>query len=220
MNKAHLLAALFLFPLACLAVEPPNVLLIYTDDHAQWAVGAYGNEDVHTPTMDALAAEGMRFDRGFTKPVCSPSRAMVLTGLYSHRLGIPDFIPHGNPVVSGNGLPSGTPTIASVLKQSGYRTGLVGKWHLGYGEKYYPENFGFDDGQMVKVTTEAGEEDVELQVTKKTRPGYIMIPHGFGLVYQGKTYGANANRLAKNTHRDRIAGTPYHRYIRCRVEAV
>ena len=82
------------------------------------------------------------------------------------------------------------------------------------------EKLGFDDGQMVKITTEAGEENVELQVTKKTRPGYIMIPHGFGLVYQGKTYGANANRLAKNTHRDRIAGTPYHRYIRCRVEAV
>ena len=69
---------------------------------------------------------------------------MVLSGLYSHRLGIPDFIPHGNPVVSGNGLPPGTATIASILKQSGYRTGLVGKWHLGYGEKYYPENFGFD----------------------------------------------------------------------------
>jgi len=82
------------------------------------------------------------------------------------------------------------------------------------------EKFGFNDGQMVKVTTEAGEEKIELEVTKTTRPGYIMIPHGFGLVHQGETYGANANRLAKNTHRDRIAGTPYHRYIRCRVEAV
>ncbi|MBU1902066.1 MAG: molybdopterin-dependent oxidoreductase [Proteobacteria bacterium] len=82
------------------------------------------------------------------------------------------------------------------------------------------EKLGLNDGQMVKVTTEASEETVELQVTNATRPGYIMIPHGFGLVFQGKTYGANANRLAKNTHRDRIAGTPYHRYIPCRVEAV
>jgi len=82
------------------------------------------------------------------------------------------------------------------------------------------EKFGFNDGQMVKVTTEAGEEKIELEVTKTTRPGYIMIPHGFGLVFKGKTYGANANRLAKNTHRDRIAGTPYHRYIPCRVEAI
>ena len=128
----------------CAGASRPNVVLIYTDDHAQWAVGGYGNKDVHTPHMDRLAADGMRFTRGFTKAVCSPSRAMVLTGLYSHRVGIPDFIPHGNPVVSGNGLPRGTPTIATVLKQAGYRTGLIGKWHLGYGEKYYPQKFGFD----------------------------------------------------------------------------
>jgi len=82
------------------------------------------------------------------------------------------------------------------------------------------EKFGFSDGQMVRVTTEAGEETVEIEVTKSTRPGYLMIPHGFGLVYEGKTYGANANRLAKNTHRDPIAGTPLHRYIRCKVEAL
>ncbi|MBW1945453.1 MAG: molybdopterin-dependent oxidoreductase [Deltaproteobacteria bacterium] len=82
------------------------------------------------------------------------------------------------------------------------------------------EKLGFSDGQTVKVTTEAGEEKIELQVTKATRPGYIMIPHGFGLVYQGDIYGANANRLSKSTHRDRIAGTPLHRYIRCRVEAL
>ncbi|MHC4404611.1 MAG: sulfatase family protein [Planctomycetota bacterium] len=125
----------------------PNVVLIYTDDHAQWAVGAYGNEEIHTPNMDRLAAQGMRFTQGFTKPVCSPSRAMVLTGQYSHRHGIPDYIPYGNPVHVDNGLPAGTPTIASVLKRAGYTTGLVGKWHLGYGEKYYPENFGFDHAE-------------------------------------------------------------------------
>ena len=81
------------------------------------------------------------------------------------------------------------------------------------------EKHGLNDGQMVKVTTDAGEETVELEVTKFTRPGYIMIPHGFGLVHEGKTYGANANRVTKNTHRDRIAGTPLHRYIPCKVEA-
>ena len=82
------------------------------------------------------------------------------------------------------------------------------------------EKCDLSDGQMIKVTTEAGEETIELQVTQTTRPHYIMIPHGFGLVHQGETYGANANRLAKNTHRDRIAGTPLHRYIPCRVEAL
>jgi len=127
--------------------RPPNVLLIYTDDHAQWAVGAYGNEEIRTPSIDCLAAQGMRFTQAFTKPVCSPSRAMVLTGKYSHRLGIPDYIPYGNPVHVDNGLPAGTVTIASILKSVGYTTGLVGKWHLGYGEKYYPERFGFDHAE-------------------------------------------------------------------------
>jgi anaerobic selenocysteine-containing dehydrogenase len=82
------------------------------------------------------------------------------------------------------------------------------------------EQFGFSDGQIVKAATEAGEVTIELEVTQATRPGFIIIPHGFGLVHQGKTYGANANRLTKNTHRDRIAGTPLHRYIRCKVEAI
>jgi len=76
------------------------------------------------------------------------------------------------------------------------------------------------DGQMIKVITDGGEEVVELEIDPTTRQGYTMIPHGFGLIHQGKKYGANANRLAKNTHRDPIAGTPLHRYIPCRVEAI
>jgi anaerobic selenocysteine-containing dehydrogenase len=79
---------------------------------------------------------------------------------------------------------------------------------------------GLEDGQMVRVITEAGREEIELKIDATTRPGYALMPHGFGLVHQGKKHGANANRLAKNTHRDRLAGTPLHRYIRCRVEAV
>jgi anaerobic selenocysteine-containing dehydrogenase len=79
---------------------------------------------------------------------------------------------------------------------------------------------GLENGQVVRVITEAGQEQIELKIDATTRPGYALMPHGFGLVYQGKKYGANANRIAKNTHRDRLAGTPLHRYIRCRVEAV
>jgi len=80
------------------------------------------------------------------------------------------------------------------------------------------DRLGLKDGQMVKVITEAGEEVIELEIDQTTRPGYTMMPHGFGLVHQGKKFGPNANRLAKNTHRDPIAGTPLHRYIRCKVE--
>ena len=78
---------------------------------------------------------------------------------------------------------------------------------------------GLSDGERVKITTDAGEVEIELEVTLSTRSGQVIIPHGFGLVYNGEAYGANVNRLTKNTHRDRLAGTPLHRYVPCRVEA-
>lgn len=81
------------------------------------------------------------------------------------------------------------------------------------------EKLGFADRQMVKVVTEAGEETIEVEVTKNTRKGQVIIPHGFGLVYDGVKYGTNVNRLTKNTHRDQF-GTPMHRYVPCRVETV
>lgn len=74
------------------------------------------------------------------------------------------------------------------------------------------------DGQQVRVTTEAGSEEIELELTDTARKGHVVIPHGFGLVYNGVKYGANVNRLTKNTHRDQF-GTPMHRYVPCRVEA-
>jgi anaerobic selenocysteine-containing dehydrogenase len=81
------------------------------------------------------------------------------------------------------------------------------------------ETLNVTDGQMVKVTTEAGEVEIELEVTGSAYPGQVIIPHGFGLDYEGQVYGVNINRLTKNTHRDELAGTPLHRYVPCRVEA-
>ncbi len=82
------------------------------------------------------------------------------------------------------------------------------------------EKLGLKDGNMVRVTTEAGSVEIELEVTDRTCTRYVMIPHGFGLEYQGKTYGVNANKLSSSSNRDRFAGTPFHRYIPCNVEAV
>jgi anaerobic selenocysteine-containing dehydrogenase len=76
------------------------------------------------------------------------------------------------------------------------------------------------DGQRVRVKTEAGEVEVELEITRQTRPGLVTIPHGFGLSHKGEVYGANVNRLTKNTHRDELAGTPLHRYVPCRIESI
>jgi len=81
------------------------------------------------------------------------------------------------------------------------------------------ESLNLADGQQVRVTTVAGSEVGELQTSEQVRPGTVLIPHGFGLIYEGQVYGVNANRLTKNTHRDPL-GTPLHRYVPCRVEAV
>ncbi|MFH1113173.1 MAG: molybdopterin-dependent oxidoreductase [Pseudomonadota bacterium] len=80
------------------------------------------------------------------------------------------------------------------------------------------EQCGLTDRGMAKVITEAGEEVILVEITDDARAGHVVIAHGFGLVYQGRKHGANVNRLTKNTHRDRLAATPYHRYVPCRVE--
>ena len=80
------------------------------------------------------------------------------------------------------------------------------------------ERLGFSEGQKVKVTTSAGSEVGELEVSRRVRGGTVLIPHGFGLIYAGKVYGLNVNRLTKNTHRDPM-GTPMHRYVPCRLES-
>ena len=74
------------------------------------------------------------------------------------------------------------------------------------------------DGGMARITTEAGSAEVEVEVSDSTRKGQVIIPHGFGLIYDGKIYGVNVNRLTRNTHRDKFAATPLHRYVPCRVE--
>jgi anaerobic selenocysteine-containing dehydrogenase len=81
-------------------------------------------------------------------------------------------------------------------------------------------NLGLADNQIVRVTTEAGSEDVKLEITETTRLGQVIMPHGFGLVHMGRKYGANVNRLTKNSNRDPIAATPLHRFVPCRVTAL
>jgi anaerobic selenocysteine-containing dehydrogenase len=82
------------------------------------------------------------------------------------------------------------------------------------------ESLGVQDGQQVRVITEAGQVEIELEITADSRVGQVVIPHGFGLQYEGKTTGVNVNLLTKNTHRDPFTATPLHRYVPCRVEAI
>jgi anaerobic selenocysteine-containing dehydrogenase len=87
----------------------------------------------------------------------------------------------------------------------------------------HPEDaagLGITDGQMARVFTEAGEIEVETELTERTRRRQVILPHGFGLIHEGRVYGANVNLLTRAAHRDRFAGTPLHRYVPCRVEAL
>ena len=100
----------------------PNILFIMTDDHAAHAISAYGSKINKTPHLDKLAGEGIRLDRCFvTNSICTPSRAAILTGKYSHKNGVPVF----------NRFDGSQQTVAKLLQAAGYHTGMFGKWHLG-----------------------------------------------------------------------------------------
>ncbi len=151
-SAASLLAALaFFFVSIATDAEAarPNILFVYTDDQAAWALGASGNPDAHTPNMDRLAAEGVLCTNAFvTTPVCSPARATLLTSRHGTELGITDWIcpedrPHRRDE-SMLGLYPGTPTWARDLQSAGYATALIGKWHLGTQDVFHPTNFGYD----------------------------------------------------------------------------
>ena len=119
-----LLPALLLMSAGLLAAEGekrPNILFIMADDHAAHAISSYGSTINQTPQLDRLALQGMRFDRMFAvNSICTPSRATVLTGKYSHINGVPVF----------NRFDGSQPTVAKYLQAAGYYTGIIGKWHL------------------------------------------------------------------------------------------
>lgn len=120
----------------------PNIVLIFTDDQGYNDVGVYGSPDILTPNLDQLAKEGVRFTNFYVaQAVCSASRAALLTGTYSNRLGIHGALDHS----SMHGLNPQETTIAEMLKPLGYNTAIFGKWHLGHHPEFLPNNQGFDE---------------------------------------------------------------------------
>ena len=123
--------------------SPPNIILILADDLGYGDVGVYGAELIETPNLDRLAGEGIRLTNFYASGnVCSPSRAGLLTGRYAIRDGLAD-----RTITAGDtrGLPAGTTTIAGLLQRGGYRTALIGKWHLGHHtQAQQPNAHGFD----------------------------------------------------------------------------
>ncbi len=151
----------------------PNVVLILADDLGYCDSELYGCDDVPTPNLMRIAEEGVRFTDGYvTSPVCSPSRASLLTGLNQQRFGH-EFLP-AKPT---DGLPDSEKTLAEALKSHGYATGIVGKWHLGLDLKFNPTNYGFDEffGSLEGWTDyiDPKRDDVNI-----SRPGRPPLPEG------------------------------------------
>ncbi len=163
---AVLLATVFVAsPVA--SADRPNILFIVTDDQAPWALGLSGHPHAKTPHLDRLFREGAYLVNAFTvTPVCSPSRATLMTGRYGSELGITDWInPRNEPDV---GLPPGTATWPLLLRGTGYRTALIGKWHLGTLDRYHPSVFGYE---FFLGFREGGTKlkDPPLEVERETR---------------------------------------------------
>ena len=120
----------------------PNIIIIFTDDQGYSDVGCYGADGFETPNLDQMAKDGIRFtDFNVSQAVCSASRASLMTGSYSERVGVQGALLPWDL----NGLDPKTETIAKLLKRHGYTNGIFGKWHLGHMEKYLPLQNGFDE---------------------------------------------------------------------------
>ncbi|HYO82445.1 MAG TPA: sulfatase [Bryobacteraceae bacterium] len=150
---------------------PLNVVLIYADDLGYGDLGCYGST-LRTPAIDSLARDGVRFTNFYSaNPVCSPSRAALLTGRYPTRVNVPRVLfPQDS-----EGLPASETTIAAMLKPLGYRTMCVGKWHLGHKPEYLPTKRGFDgyfgipySNDMKPAVLLRNEDTVEPEATQST----------------------------------------------------
>jgi uncharacterized sulfatase len=156
MKTRNIITALILLPLCTFAQgkkqKQPNIVFIFIDDLGWGDVGCYGNDFIDTPNIDQLARDGMRFTDFYAAgAVCSPTRCAVQSGQNQARIGITAHIPgHWRPferVINPQttmALPLDVVTVAESMKEAGYTTGYVGKWHLGRGDKYGPSKQGYD----------------------------------------------------------------------------
>ncbi|MDQ8192937.1 sulfatase-like hydrolase/transferase [Coraliomargarita sp. SDUM461004] len=167
--------------------KKPNVIFIVCDDMGEWAMGCSGHPNALTPNLDRLARDGTRLSNHFSaSAVCSPSRACLLTGKYSLEVGIPDILCTGE----GVGLDPKYTTTAKAFQKEGYRTALVGKWHLGDDDRYHPTQHGYDSFTGFRIGGEEGplsskDPGIEIDGTYQKVEGYtsdILTDHALDFI--------------------------------------
>ena len=173
----------------------PNIILILTDDQGWGDLSLNGNEDLHTPNIDKIALNGVRFDRFFVSPVCSPTRAEILTGRHHTRTGVYDVS------LGGERINVDEETIGDLFKAAGYKTAAYGKWHNGMQAPYHPNTRGFDqfygfcsghwgnyfnpvlekNGELVKgkgfITDDLTNHGIEFIIKNKNNPFFLYMPY-------------------------------------------
>lgn len=151
-----LLLAILVFHSFAAAGEPlvrPNVVIIYADDLGYGDVGCYGAKDIRTPNIDRLAQDGTRFSSFYVaQPVCTASRAALLTGCYSNRVSMAGALNHTSTV----GIHPDEVLLSELLKQQGYATAIFGKWHLGHRAPFLPTRNGFDEFAGIPYSNDNG----------------------------------------------------------------
>jgi arylsulfatase A-like enzyme len=168
------LAAFLFQSAASAAATKPNFILILADDMGYGDIGPFGSTRNRTPNLDRLAREGMRFTSFYAAPVCTPSRAQILTGCYAKRVSLPNVLSPAAPI----GLSAHEHTIADLLKEQGYATTAIGKWHVGDAPDFLPTRHGFDHYLGLPYSNDMGGPTDLAKAKRQRRPPLPLVQNG------------------------------------------
>ena len=198
----------------------PNVVIVFTDDQGYQDLSCFGSPNIYTPHLDQIAADGLRLSNFYAaQAVCSASRAALLTGCYPNRIGIKGALFPQSKI----GINPMETTLAEMLQEQGYKTGIFGKWHLGHLPKFLPNNHGFDEFMGIPYSNDMWPVDYEgNQVDKNHRKAkrYPQLPFfkNFDVVKEIKTLEDQAQLTTELTEAavdfiERNKDTPFFLYV-------
>ena len=197
-----------------------NVVIVFTDDQGYQDLSCFGSPNIYTPHLDQIAADGLRLTNFYAaQAVCSASRAALLSGCYSNRIGIKGALFPKSKI----GINPMETTLAEMLQEQGYKTGIFGKWHLGHLPKFLPNNHGFDEFMGIPYSNDMWPVDYEGNQVDKNHPKakrYPQLPFfkNFDVVKEIKTLEDQAQLTTELTEAavdfiERNKDTPFFLYV-------